>query len=461
MALIDLSHTNLKPPLISLGSATLKDVVAVSESMIISRSEKAVLFGIQSVIDEKGERYCSAEQVGRFLGRRDETVRQALKKLVEKNIFREEACRTHPVKIRRSALFVFNEEYDKKSLQYSQKGQGKLVFSKSYFDLIDRHKELSKYGLADDLICGYLFCVLEYNHKKHSDKIEGMIFIDGEPIRVSAIAPKGKRVALVKDLRYYLAILRLCEQEMEMRIAKAQAGELEKAYILSSSFHIMEIDVLKVMGHGSGSGERENMSIAMERLDDTDFYIDSAPAHIMEQLGLDKYKLKVSHFKVREYMKSKDDRVVYRLELDQTTVTKMYQALCNNLKLFNRADQRIMSEVNSLKFAFLLFSVTQSPGSIQSYNWQSLKDKVAPRMAMRDFKQSMSKLLKKHATMIGDDELAFAFESDNKVVNECMSDIYGISITYTVETGFQIQRLPTDTLLEEAKMVAKKIPSSL
>ena len=447
MTLLDLSFTNLKPPLISMGNGSIQDIVDIIESQALTTSEKMVLKGIKLAIDSHGESYVNAEMIGARLSRNEETVRQILKTLTKKGLFREEGCRTHPTKVRRSSVFIFNDSYTTTMSLPPAFSQGTLEVGSNTDFTFPKDTQEKGYGLSDNLICKYFFAALQYSHKQKSDKIETRVYIDGEPIRVTAIARKGQRVAFIRDLRYYISILRLAERIMADRINAVAGGFLKEAELKSTLFDINESDILTNMGLGTGSGERENMNRAISRLEGTTYFIDSAPSFVMDKLGLAQYELKIDHFTIREYMKSKDGRVLYRLELDQKTVDKIYQYVSANKRFFEKADPRIMTELNALKFAFLLWSLHQKPGAITSFSWETLKDSIAPKYKMTDFKEGLSLLMSRNLQKMEKKHvLPIDWESNKKVVRKCLSEFNDISIIYTLEKGFYIQRKSTNQL---------------
>lgn len=442
MSLIDLKFTNLSPPLITLGDCLPQDLIFAMENLNLKNNERVLLSAILTVLssDRFDHGYCNAEAIAEKLNRKVVTVRQTLKKLVEKSVFIELGCNVHESKKRYASLFKLNIDYLNSNSLPAQPDQISLS--------LQENKALSvsdkiEYGLADDLVCLFLFTALEYNSKSTSKRKETTVYINDEPIKVTVTTTNNERIARINDLRYYMALLSLVERTIEYRINAANVNADLLSDVKSTLFDFFEVDILKAMGKGVGSGERNNLKISMNRLSGTEFFIENANTQAMKEMGLDEYELNVIHFKIREYKLTTDKRVAYRLEFEQRLINRIYQYLINNQRPFSKIDMRLMSETNSLRIAFSIWCSHQSIGGGRYYSWQVIKDKIAPSYSMKQFKQAMSDILAKAAVNDSSGNPCVTWLEDKKIIHQCSSEINEASIIYSEELGFYIARTST------------------
>jgi hypothetical protein len=444
MPLINLSSLGLKPPLITLDKCTVEDIVAIVDKLKLSKSEKALLATVKKSINSSDAAYTNAEIVSKSMGRSEGAIRQTLKKLVGKGVFDERFCQTHPEKIRRSSLFVFIGERDESVVEAEE--QVLIKFEDRHISKMFPDVELDYFGRADDVICRFLFAALEYNQKSHERSSKVLIYIDKEPVWVEA-RTDGDRIALLRDLRYYLAVLSLCENMMELRVKAANAGLFDYGDVKNSIFDIREIDLLKTSLLGTGSGERENMKLSMFRLEGTNYHINNPSIDLMNKFGIKERRVKISHFDIVDYSKSVDNRVRYKLELPQRIVDSMFISVTSGLSVFRKTDPRLYGESNALKLALMLWATYIPDGKIVAHSWESLKDNVYPKQSMREFKKETLNLLKANVSYIIDaetekyvvgDDGRFLLSIDEHLgrVTYCRSEIYGVSITYSDADGY-------------------------
>jgi len=466
MSLIDLSFTKLTPPIITLGNATVKDIVDAVQAFKLTTKEKETLTAIKSVLEKRGESYCSAEQVGQYLGKGAASVRYNLKSLVQKKVFTESSCKCHPVKVRKAALFIFNASYFKDGLLHEDTSQ------KDMFDIKSRdaikgtvvnsydYILTDGYGLSENIICKYLFSLLDYNRKESKggkvQKHSGHIYLydqgtSGEPIWVDVVSESTERIALVRDIRYYLAVLKVCEQQMDARVRAHGAGDLDILNLKSTVFEIPEADLLFAACRGGSKTDRQDMLRSMNRLDGTKYYLRNTPKEVMEKLGLSTHNLKLGHFTIIDYRKSNNGRISYLIEMGQYIVNDLYDHVSKGVEKFRRVDPRLFTETKTLRFALVLVLSHQIGGRIANYNWERLHDAVCPRMRRLEFKLKISKLLQDNALILGNDnnekEKCFTWMPKEKELHSCRSVINDIAITYSYETGFIIQRQATESLV--------------
>jgi hypothetical protein len=454
MALLDLSSFDLTPPVISLGSVSINHIVSVGDSGVLSKSELLVLNGIKITLDEVDSQYISAALVAKTILRTEQSVRIALKSLVKKGIFEEEGCSLNKENKRKASLFVFNSGYKVTPIQSNI-----LVNpDSSMFELT--YTITNESGLTDYLICRYLFVLLSYNHKSRGKRNEGRIYVDGEPIEAIAETTE-KRLAQVKDLRYYIAVLNICEKQMELRIAAEKEGLLSAKDTKSTLFEILETDLLTTAGVGKGSGERANMNTAMIRLASTQYTIKNPSIKNMNRLGLKERRVKVSHFEIRDYIKTNGNKILYRIELSQIDVDSLYDYVIDQVEMFRETDPRIFSENNALRFAFMLWVTHQPVGKPIKESWQTLKDAICPSKSSLEFKKDITRIFEKSVVVYKNEETnkeenLITYTRGGDIIESGRFEFNDISILLTVDDGFIITKKITKKLLRNSVKKERK-----
>lgn len=455
MPILDLSSFGLTPPVVSLGNSSINDIVDIVDGGILSKSELAVINGIKSAIDDVESQYISASDVAKRINKSEQTVRLALKSLASKGIFKEEACNVHKQNKRRASLFILNHDYKITQIQSSLLGKP----DSSIFDL--SYSITNESGLADNLICRYLFVLLSYNHKSRLSKKEGLIYVNGEPVTATATAQSGQRLAQVKDLRYYMALLNICEKQMELRINAEREGLLSPVDTKSTMFEVLETDLLTTAGLGKGSGERVNMNAAMKRLGWTSYDIKNPSIQNLNRLGIKERNIKLSHFEIRDYIKSHDNKILYRIELSQKDVDSLYNYVLDQVEVFRQTDPRIFSENNALRFAFMLWITHQPIGKSIQESWQTLKDAISPSKPLLLFKKEMTKILEKSIVTYFNEETQeeesfITYTRNGDIIESCRCEFNDISILLTVDDGFIITKKITKKLIRNAVKKERK-----
>jgi hypothetical protein len=456
MPIIDLSSLDLTPPVVSLGSSSINHIVSIVDSGILSKSELVVLTGIKNALDEVDSQYISASLVAKKILKGEQSVRIALKLLTKKGIFNEEGCSLHKENKRRASLFVFNPKYKTTPIQSNLLGKP----DGSIFDL--SYTVTNESGLADNLICRYLFVLLSYNHKSRASKNEGLIYVDCEAVSATAVSQSGQRLAQVKDLRYYIALLNICEKQMELRIHAEREGMLSAIDTKSTLFEVLEADLLTTAGLGKGSGERVNMNTAMKRLASTSYDIKNPSIKNLVRLGIKERNIKLNHFEIRDYIKTNDNKILYRIELSQKDVNSLYNYVIDQVEMFRETDPRIFSESNALRFAFMLWITHQPIGKSIQESWQTLKDAISPSKPILLFKKEMTKILEKSAVSYFNDEtkkedIMISYTKSGDIIESGRCEFNDISILLSVDDGFIITKKITKKLIRNAVKKERKI----
>lgn len=389
--MLDLTFLNLTPPIVTLSDAPSADVIKLIDSDNITPAEKNVLRALLEVSKAKERAYCSGSELSSFIGSSAETIRKALISLSDKQVFEKMECKTKPGTRRKAFLYRLNRSAIPSSQSINKKSISSLDELKS---LVNPSDEM--FGKVEVLIFKLAVC-LEHSHKSDTTSKKAVIYIDNEPVNIIVESAGNNVIAKVRDMRYYVAILRLCLDAMKRRYAQYKTGALDLATVLKPEFVIAETDILRSMNLDMGTTSRKHAHNAMMRLDATTYKILTAPKAFMDEFKIKEYFAKVSHFNVRNYAKTIDDRVAYQIELSNSQIQSLFEECkSQDSSLLLQVDHRIYNERNPLAFIFTFFSSSMKLGAITRYTFQSLKDNIAPNMQLRDFKVQLSRLLYKH-----------------------------------------------------------------
>lgn len=446
--MLDLTFLNLTPPIVTLSDAATVDVVNLINSDDLKPSEKNVLQSLLEVSKAKERAYCSGAELSAFIGSSAETVRKALISMSQKQIFEKMECKTKPGTRRKAFLYRLNKSALPTVKSTSIQSVSSIEELKS---LVNPSDEM--FGKVEVLIFKLAVC-LEHSHKSDTSSKKAIIYIDDEPVNVLVESSGNNVIAKVRDMRYYVAILRLCLDAMKRRYAQYLDGAIELATVLKPEFVIAETDILRSMNLDTGTTSRKHAHNAMMRLDATTYKVLSAPKAFMDEFKIKEYFAKVSHFDVRNYAKTIDDRVAYQIELSNSQIQSLFEECKNqDSSLLLQVDHRIYNERNPLAFIFTFFSSSMKLGSINRYTFQSLKDNIAPNMQLREFKIQLSALLFKHRLEQRDDSGNkidyIEWTADKKVIKIINAKFNGIEVSIPDGETIFVQR---DTNYERMTM---------
>lgn len=437
--MLDLTFLNLTPPIVTLSDAPVKDVMCIINSDLLKQSEKNVLNSLLEVSKKKERAYCSGSEISSFMGVSAETVRKSLKSMHDKCILEKRECKTKPGTRRTAFLYSLNKAAVPVS---NSKSLDTHELTDEMTSLVNPSDEM--FGKVETLIFKLAVC-LEHSHKSNTSSKKAIIYIDDEPVNVLVETSGNNLIAKVRDMRYYVATLRLCLDAMKRRYEKYLSGTLALTEVLKPEFVIAETDILRSMNLDVGSTSRKHASYAMMRLDATTYKVLSGPQSFMDSFKLKEYFAKVSHFTIRNYAKTVDDRVAYQIELSNSQIQSLF-AECENQdsSLLLQVDHRIYNERNPLAFIFTFFSSSMKLGAINRYTFQSLKDNIAPNMVLRDFKVQLSNLLYKHRLEQFDDEGKkidyIDWSTDKKVIRVINAKFNGIEVSIADGETIFVQR---------------------
>jgi predicted transcriptional regulator len=391
MALINLSSLGLNPPIVTMNNCNTDDLVRLISGLNLKKTEKKLISAIQEVSESSETKYTNVSAIAHYLKKSEGSIRKTLKDLVQSGVFEETYCQSHPTVVRRSSLFSLKEINQDDTVIESTEQLNLELKKREAISKISM-EEKDPYGRSDDLICKHLFVVLEYKGKGDTRESSSIVYINKEPIQVTA-KTDGDRVARIKDLRYYIAVLKNCENQVKLRLEAAEVGALSSEEIKSTLFDLHETDILNSADISTGSGEREHLKTAMYRLDGTNYYIDNPSIHLMNEYGLKERRVKISHFNLVDYSKNNSGRRFYRIELHQRTVDGMLRATRNEVDFFKKIQKEAFQESNALKLAIILWSSHLQVGKAYRLKWQDLKDFVYPKQSMSIFKKDIKNLI--------------------------------------------------------------------
>lgn len=436
---MDVSFLNLVPPIITFGESSIDDVARTANSSRVTPQEASFLNTVIQVCKSEGRLFTEGFRVAETLNVSQDTVRRVLLALTKKGLFERIKCTTSKTKGRSAFIYSF-------LLDASDVAESKQIelLDSPIKSIVLPEEEI--YGKLDRLIYS-LAPSLEPNHKKSTTKREVMLHIDKQVVKVTTLTRVGSVLAKVRDLRYYIALLRLCAGIMSQRLEQFDKGEIQEREVFSGYFLVNEADLLQVMGSSTGVKSREHMRAGFQRLEDTRYIIESAPSEFLNRFNIVSVKDGIDHFRIARYAKSKDNVVYYLFELSTNQVKLLYDNALYDDELLIEVEHGIYNEKNPITFMLMLFAFTLPASRIVRMSWEALKDKVAPSMSMREFKEKLSVILYKYRV---DDGITH-FGEDGKIIQEVHAKIGNIEVMLPGDNQFSIQRI-----LNMQKMIVRK-----
>lgn len=440
--LLDLSHLGLKPPLIHV-----YDLEQFTESVSNTRLKQSELFiveSILSVLKANPRKYISITDVCAETGKKETTVRQYLNSIKDYGLFELAYCNATTGVVRQSKIYAFTE-----SLKTAGRGISKQDVTDFELESINQSyiaKDKELHGKMDSLITLFLFSALQFNRKgKLKENTVNIYLQNNEMLQVKAVSKSDNVVAYVKDLRFYLAVLKLVHDIIINRIEQHKQGLIAFEDVVSTVFDIRGVDILITIGQGDGSGERNNLNLAMLRLDSTGYVI-KAPEWFTEKHNLSTGVSRVDHFRIRFDAETKSKGLIYKVELEQSLVRCIYQEIVDGTSMLTFTDPQLFAIKNDFSFAFLLACQRLKLGKVTQMSWAAMKDMFAPGFSIKEFKSKLTSMLEKNVVQSSEGEKLWKVEGINKVVSVCECFYNNVSITL-YEGEFQLIRSPSRKIL--------------
>jgi hypothetical protein len=315
------------------------------------------------------------------------------------------------------------------------------VINQSY---ISKDDEL--HGKMDSLITSVLFSSLQFNRKgKLKENSVNTYLHNNDMLNVKAVSKSDNVVAYVKDLRVYLAVLKLIHDIIVSRIYQHRQSIIQFDQVVSTVFDIRGVDILVTMGQGDGSGERSNLDKAMLRLDGTGYVI-KAPDWFNHKHSLSSGVSRVDHFRIRFNAETKSRSLIYKIELEQSMVRRFYQEILDGTSILTFTDPQLFAVKNDFSFAFLLACQRIKPGKVTPMSWSDMKDMFAPGFSIKDFKTKLTNMLEKNIVESQDGSRLWIIDGKTRFVSECECFYNNVSITL-YDGEFQLIRTPSRIVL--------------
>jgi len=453
-SLVDLSSLNLKAPLISVFN--LKQFEEIAGGVSLKKSERFIVDAVIEMLNTDPREYISISEICAHTGKKDTTVRQYLNALFDHGLFTLEFCNVSKGLVRRSKIYAFNEstlQCDKLSTSSDVSSNELEAINQSY---IGKGAEL--HGKLDSLITYYLFQALQFNRKgKLTKNIVNSYLNDNDMLQITAVSKSDNIVAYVKDLRIYLAILKLIHDVIVNRISLNKQALIPFERVISTEFDIRGVDILVTMGQGGGSGERNNLNASMLRLDGTSYVI-RAPNWFTHKHNLSSGNSRVDHFRIRFDAETQGKGLIYKLEIQQSIVRQIYQEIVDGSSMLSFTDPQLFAVKNDFSFAFLLSCQRLKPGKVTQLTWSEMKDMFAAGLPIKEFKTSLTKMLQKNIVVDPEDgSQLWVVNSRSNVVVSCECLYNNVSVTLD-EGVFHINRTPSDIVL--ANTLSKRTAQS-
>lgn len=396
---IDLTHLNIKAPLIRVQDASVLKVIKRSINVLdIKPKQLAFLNASIKKCLSHSEQITSLEEVSQTLGFSMSTIRNYAKYFLDIGLFEQSYCTTDEKKNRRGVLYDLKAP--ETSISLSKDGESKAAQAQliRVEDVDIVNSDDLKDAAFCDLITTVLFGSLRFNQKASQAKIESFVLWQSEKVKVTTRSGKGEKIALLKDLRYYIALITVLEHIIKEKLSSGlEVGE---------TYNIPLNSVLSVLSLPKSGGNKSQALKGIRRLSGTSFHMNKLPSWFLQRYNMSENSvlhLNILNLRVEGESKEVPGSVVLQIQFPSETVAQIIKRFDSSIDAYHELTETqpyALSVKNNLIFAFNLWSSAyfKSKG-LAVMGWPELKDRIAPQISLTDFKKNFSIILKNHASM--------------------------------------------------------------
>ncbi|EYU13637.1 hypothetical protein [Photorhabdus aegyptia] len=324
------------------------------------------------------------------------TIRNHAKALTNKGIFAELYCTTDPKNKRRGVLFNFIIPDLSIQLEKPLKEEVSRELPQMRIEEVDfiKQRDLSDLAFCD-LITSVLFGALRFNQKGNQNKIESYVVWGSERVLVETQSGKGERIALLKDLRYYIATITVLESIIRERLRNDEE--------ITETYNIPLNAILSVIQLPKTGGNKMQAVKSIRRLSGTSFHIKQLPKWFLKKYRMsDKTVFHLIILTLRVEAESTDvpGSLVLQIQFPSETISQIRRQIdgkTNAIHDLTNTHPLVLSITHNLVFAFSLWTSAYftDKGSYMM-DWNEMKDRTAPQFTMTNFKKAFSEVIEKH-----------------------------------------------------------------
>lgn len=401
---IDYTELGLKrgltPPLIRIPAAEV--IASLRRSLpMLDISEKQLVM-INSAIslcqNQEDEHITTLEDVSELMGVSVSTARNHAKHLQNSGVFKQRYCTTDPKNKRRGLLYDFCvPDLSIKINEVKARVEESQPLAHMNVEEVDL---ISQADLADmafcDLVTSVLFGALRFNQKGIQSKIESHVVWGAERVKVETRSGKGERIALLKDLKYYIAAITVLETIIRERICNGEE--------IPETYNIPMNSILTVLKLPKTGGNKMQGLRAIRRLSGTSFHMHQLPKWFLRKYGMSENSvlhLNILTLRLEGESKQVPGSLVLQMQFPPETIAQIRRRFDGDAEAIHeltKIQPFVLSITNNLVFAFNLWSSAYfSETGMAVMDWLELKDRTAPQFTLHAFKKAFSEILKKHA----------------------------------------------------------------
>lgn len=399
---LDLSHLfkefGLKAPLVKVPDPEIgMDLRRTLPVMGFKKKQTELVNVMLGLCEHSEENITSLQKVAEQVGLSVSTVRIYTKELVDKHIIEALPCTTDPVNKRKGILYQFVKPDLSWKLATESNQNSKVVqrmqMNLEEVDLINQ-SDLSDFAFCD-LITTVLFGSLRFNRKSNSSKIDSVVVWGSERVSVETRSGKGERIALLIDLRYYIAAITVLETIIKDRVTNKEE--------ITETYNIPLNSILSVLQLNK-TGSNKSLAIkAIRRLSGTSFHIKALPKWFLNRYGMtENSALHLNIFTLRVEGESKEvpGSIVLQLQFPPETIAQIRRRIDGVTEAIHELTQtysHALSITNNLVFAFNLWTAAYfSDKGMAVIDWLEMKDRTAPQYTITEFKKKFSAVLEEY-----------------------------------------------------------------
>lgn len=389
----------ISPPLIRLSSEEIIKKIIRSIS-ILDVSQKYLDFINASIklCMESENKITSLEKIAHELNVSIPTTRNYVNYLTELGVYNKKNCTTDVKSKRRGLLYdlqdpVFNVKPPTKKTEVSS---ARFKIPLEDIELIPK-EELTDIAICD-LITTVLFGALRFNQKGNPKKIESTVLWGSERVKVETSSGKGERIALLKDLKYYIASITVLESIIK--------GRIERGLEVTETYNIPMNSILTVLNLPKTGGNKQLAIKAIRQLSGTTFHIKELPKWFLRKFDMAQNSvmhLNMMNLRVEGHSKEVQGSIVLQIQFPPETIAQVKRSIVKStyaIHELTHANPYVFSISNNLVFAFNLWtSAYFNDKGLAVMNWLELKDRTAPQFTLTEFKRSFSLILMKYAVI--------------------------------------------------------------
>ncbi|EPR7483849.1 TPA: hypothetical protein ACGSTL_001158 [Vibrio parahaemolyticus] len=390
----------IKPPLIRIPEAAV--IASLRRSLpMLDISEKHLELinnAIALCQKQEDEHITTLQQVSESMGVSVSTARNHAKYLHQSGVFKQRYCTTDPKNKRRGLLYEFcvpDLSIKLEDVQVRVEESRPLTHMN-----VEDVELISQADLADmafcDLVTTVLFGALRFNQKGNQTKIESHVVWGAERVKVETRSGKGERIALLKDLKYYIAAITVLETIIRERICNGEE--------ITETFNIPMNSILTVLKLPKTGGNKTQALRAIRRLSGTSFHMHQLPKWFLLKYGMSENSvlhLNILTLRLEGESKEVPGSLVLQMQFPPETIAQIRRRFDGEAEAFHeltKIQPFVLSITNNLVFAFNLWSSAYfSETGMAVMDWLELKDRTAPQFTLHAFKKAFSDILKKHA----------------------------------------------------------------